>query len=119
MCSALNANSAFHRVYLDKGVNVSTTEKFYTGASIVIPANSYFSITVAGLYVHAPCKWLGINTHSASDINTCYRSSEGTFQCVTVGYSDYASEETTIYIYGQWGWEGQNQILITGYYVTQ
>nr|DAF15636.1 MAG TPA: hypothetical protein [Caudoviricetes sp.] len=117
--SSLNAKSAFHMVRLDKGVNVSTTEKFYTGIAVVIPANSYFSITVAGLYVHAPCKWLGISTHSENDISTCYRSSDSTFQCATVNYSDYASQEITIYIYGQWQWAGQNEMLITGYYVTQ
>ena len=117
--SSLNAKSAFHMVRLDKGVNVSTTEKFYTGIAVVIPPNSYFSITVVGLYVHAPCKWLGISTHSENDINTCYRSSESTFQCATLSYSDYAIEEMTMYIYGQWEFEGQNQVYVTGYYVTQ
>ena len=117
--SSVNAKSAFHMVRLDKGVNVSTTEKFYTGIAVVIPPNSYFSITVVGLYVHAPCKWLGISTHSENDINTCYRSSESTFQCATLSYSDYAIEEMTMYIYGQWEFEGQNQVYVTGYYVTQ
>lgn len=117
--SSLNANSTFHNVYVDKNVTVTTTEKFYTGITVVIPANSYFSITVAGLYASAPCRWLGISAHSASDVNTCFRESESTFHNTALSLSSYADKETTLYIYGQWQWAGTNQVLITGYYVTQ
>ena len=117
--SALNAKSTFHSIQYQKSVNVSTTEKFYTGATIVIPANSYFSITVVGLYANAPCKWIGISTSSTSNITTCYRSSESNFQHGSVSFSSYAEKETPLYIYSQWGWAGVNEIWITGYYVTQ
>ena len=117
--SSLNAKSAFHSIQIEEGVNVSTTEKFYTGVTIVIPAKSYFSITVVGLYVHAPCHWIGISTSSASDINTCYRDSENSYYNTTLSFSTYADGETTLYIYGQWEWIGANEVMITGYYVTQ
>lgn len=115
----VNAKSTFHSIQYQKSVDVSTTEKFYTGASIVIPANSYFSVTVVGLYANAPCRWIGISTSSAGDVTTCYRASEHTFQHASVSFSSYADKETTLYIYGQWEWAGVNEIWITGYYVTQ
>lgn len=117
--SSLNAKSTFHSIQYQKSVNVSTTEKFYTGATIVIPANSYFSITVVGLYANAPCKWIGISTSSASNVTTCYRVSESTFQHASVSFSAYTEKETPLYIYSQWEWAGTNEIWITGYYVTQ
>lgn len=117
--SSVNAKSTFHSIQYQKSVDASTTEKFYTGASIVIPANSYFSVTAVGLYANAPCRWIGISTSSAGDVTTCYRASEHTFQHASVSFSAYADKETTLYIYGQWEWAGVNEIWITGYYVTQ
>lgn len=115
----VNARSTFHNIQYQKSVNVSTTEKFYTGATIAIPANSYFSITAVGSYANAPCKWIGISTSSASNVTTCYRASESNFQHGSVNFSSYAEKETPLYIYGQWEWAGINEVWITGYYVTQ
>lgn len=116
--SALNAKSTFHRINVSGAVTPPSSDKFYTGIKVQIPANSYFSVTAFAAYENAPVTWIGLG-ESDTQIALCYRNANAGYNHASVSYSGFADKPLTLYVWAQWGNSSINSAAVTGYYVTQ
>ena len=116
--SSLNAKSTFHRINVSGAVTPPSSDKFYTGIKVQIPANSYFSVTAFAAYENAPVTWIGLG-ESDTQIALCYRNANAGYNHASVSYSGFADKPLTLYVWAQWGNSSINSAAVTGYYVTQ
>ena len=116
----LNSKTAIHLIDRSALITAATTEKFYTGFSIAIPANSYFSITAYGTFSNSPCKWIGLSLRNTGSLDSCYYNANAGYYHACVSLSAYTGNEAKIvYIWGQWDAPSDNNVLVSGFYITQ
>lgn len=98
-------------------LTVTTTEFHYTGAFVVIPANSYYALSAMAIYNDTAAEWIGIgnnNTYSPSCLENA-SAGRSHASCASIGY---IAEETTLYIWAKYNATGENTILINGFCIT-
>ena len=113
------AGSLFSITNLRKqfGLIITTTEVHYTGAFVVIPANSYYALSAMAIYNDTAAEWIGIgnsNTYSPSCLENA-SAGRSHASCASIGY---IAEETTLYIWAKYNATGGNTILINGFCIT-
>ena len=90
----------------------------YTGLSVTIPANSYFSITARAQWGSAKPDWVGISTSDTAESQTV---AEGTapYAAASCSLSGKTTEAKTYYMWAKYSNESENYAEITGFCVTQ
>ena len=101
-----------------KGVTniTSATAITYTGVSISIPANSFYSVSASAIYGANSPSQLVISGSSTSHLNSPYGSSEsGVHKTVTM--SGYTESAITLYVWAKYNAVGSNRIDTDGFYI--
>ena len=107
----------FHEIDLGLYFTSKTTES-YTGLSVTIPANAYYSITARTLWSNGKPDWVGI---SVSDTVNRQTVAEGTapYAAATCTISGKTKEEKTFYVWAKYSNEAENKAEIRGFYITE
>lgn len=95
----------------------SSTNFEYTGNSVTIPANSFFSLEGYGAFTNGqPLGALfSLSQTETNPYQVIAKSADGCCRCTISGYT---SSALTLYLWCKWSPASNNQAIINGYYRT-
>lgn len=108
---------SFNKISRSETFTTSTTCA-YTGHSITIPANSYFSITCSGIYNRGEPQNISFSP-SDTELTGAYGVSAGKgYASASCSWNAYTESQIVIYIWAQYSNSSVNGLHIDGYYIT-
>lgn len=118
-------NTDINTTYSKKPVSVNvhntittSTSLSYTGTSVTIPANCFYSLTFKAVFNNSKPQLIGVSTSSSTYREIVSNASGQHFASVSYSNKTGSSAET-FYVWAQYPSANQNNIGITGFYIPQ
>lgn len=118
-------NTDINTTYSKKPVSVyahntitTSTSLSYTGTSVTIPANCFYSLTFKAVFNNSKPQLIGVSTSSSTYREIVSNAAGQHFASVSYSNKTGSSAET-FYVWAQYPSANQNNIGITGFYIPQ
>lgn len=111
----VNAKCTFHNIFSYKATTFKDIQ--YSGVTITIPANSYFSISARAFYNNSRPVMVAISTRSDTYVEIV--SGLVGYNMATCSLSGQTEGDMNMYVWAQFSEAASNGVQIQGFYITQ